>query len=190
MRKLILVRHSIPEKDPTLPANQWQLTEEGRLLCGPLAKKLAAYRPLRITASLEPKATETARLIAQQLSLPFEMAEGLHEHKRRKVGYLGKEEFEAKVTAFFEQPGQLVFGEETAVQTFARFNRAVTNLLEKYPAENIVVVTHGTVMSLFVAEYAGVRPVPFWQSLELPCFITLSLPEPGVLETSGCQAQA
>ena len=37
-------------------------------------------------------------------------------------------------------------------------------------------MTHGTVMTLYVATVAGVRPIPLWRRLGLPSFVVLSLP--------------
>jgi hypothetical protein len=36
---------------------------------------------------------------------------------------------------------------------------------------------HGTVMTLFVAEVAGVEPFAFWKRQEMPFAVTLTLPE-------------
>ena len=44
-------------------------------------------------------------------------------------------------------------------------------------SEDLIVVSHGTVMTLFVAEATGVDPFAFWKKLEMPCAVTLSVPE-------------
>ncbi len=45
MPRLILVKHSLPEIVPALPANEWRLSEGGRPRCRVLAERLAAYSP-------------------------------------------------------------------------------------------------------------------------------------------------
>ena len=180
--KLILVRHSLPEIVSDLPANQWHLSGTGRLRCERLAERLATYDPDVIVASLEPKATETGRIVANILGKPFETAENLHEHDRSNVGPLDtKEQFEARVASFFENPQKLIFGRETADDAHRRFAKAVADVIGKYPSGNLAVVTHGTVMTLFVARAAGFEPFPFWKRLGLPSFVVLSLPEFGLL---------
>jgi broad specificity phosphatase PhoE len=182
VRKLILVRHSLPEIVSDLPANQWHLSGTGRLRCKRLAKRLATYAPNVIVASLEPKATETGRIVADILGKPFETVENLHEHDRSNVGLLDtKEQFEARVASFFENPQKLVFGRETADDAHRRFAKAVAGVIGKCPSGNLAVVTHGTVMTLFVARAAGLEPFPFWKRLGLPSFVVLSLPEFGLL---------
>jgi broad specificity phosphatase PhoE len=82
---LILVRHSAPEIIPGLPAHQWHLSETGRARCKLLADEMRHYSPEVLVSSVEPKAQETAQLVAAQLGLTFQTVEGLHEHKRREI---------------------------------------------------------------------------------------------------------
>jgi broad specificity phosphatase PhoE len=174
---LILIKHSLPEMVPGLPANRWHLAEAGRLRCQALAEQVAPYRPSVIVASVEPKAAETAELLATALHKPWHIADGLHEHERSGVGWIDREHFEAQVAEFFKRPGALVFGSETADQAHARFAAAIAALTAQYPARSLAVVAHGTVISLFVARSAGVEPFPLWSRLDLPSFVVLSLPE-------------
>jgi broad specificity phosphatase PhoE len=179
---LILIRHSQSQRHPNHPASQWPLTEEGRRRCIPLAERLAAYAPDVIVTSRERKASETGALVATQLGLSVEAADGLHEHLRERAGWLSNPDFEQSVTAFFTCPDALVFGEETASQAGARFDTAVQTVRAAHPAKHIAIVSHGTVMSLFVAQHAGIAPLPFWKSLGMPALVALSLPDFRLLE--------
>ncbi len=182
MRKLILVRHSTPESVPAVPAREWRLSDEGRRRCTALAMQLTAYDPQLLVTSTENKAAETAAIVAQALGTSYEQAEGLHEHRRPDVGYLGRDEFEAAVTRFFREPARLVFGEETADHAHSRFARALDVVIAARPDQNLAVFTHGTVISLFVSRAAGIDPLPFWKQLSLPAFVVLSLPDFDLLE--------
>jgi len=183
MRKLILVRHSLPDIVPELPANQWRLSREGRGRCKILAARLAGHKPCLIVTSLEPKALETGQLVASMLELPQTAAAGLHEHVRQSVSYCADEaQFQASVVRMLEQPGQPVFGDETGDQAHQRFSQAIASVIEHYPQGNLAVVTHGTVLSLFVSRAVGIEPVPLWKRLGLPSFVALGLPHCGLLE--------
>jgi broad specificity phosphatase PhoE len=183
MNYLILVRHSVSQPDRDQPADQWGLSDDGRQRCLPLAERLAVYRPSTIITSVEPKAEQTGRLIGQQLNLPVQTAANLHEHERRNVVWFdSKADFEAQVARFFAEPGELVFGEETAEQAYARFNQAINEVVSQRPNQTIVVVTHGTVLSLFVGRTAGLDPYPFWQQLGMPAYVVLTLPDYKVVE--------
>ena len=182
-RKLVLVRHSAPEIIPGVPASQWRLSDEGRLRCEALAAQLATYELSAVVTSTEPKAIETGQIVARILRLPIESAPGLHEHTRPNVGLLAsREEFQARVASVFEHPDQLVFGSETGDEAHARIAAAIDAVLRQHPAGNLAIVSHGTVMTLFVARATGLDPIPFWKGLGLPAFAVLSLPELNLLK--------
>ena len=173
---LILVKHALPQIVPGMPANRWRLSEAGRQRCKPLAYQLAAHHPQVIYASQEAKASETAQLLAQSLSLPIFPHPDLHEHLRETAAFTCQDEFEAAVGRFFDRPAELVFGEETADGAHRRFSTAINTLLERHPDQNLVIVAHGTVISLFVSRACQVAPFPFWKRLSLPSFVVLSRP--------------
>jgi broad specificity phosphatase PhoE len=177
MPELILIKHSLPEMLPGIPAREWHLSPEGRQRCQPLADELKSFTRLRIFSSLEPKALETAEIIARYLGSPIEARAGLHEHSRRTAEFLSQKDFRASVKRLFIEPGELVFGEETAFQAQERFSRCVAEILSEYPAQNLAIVAHGTVISLFIARHCLIEPFHLWQRLELPSFVILSLPE-------------
>lgn len=181
MSYLILVRHSAPEIVPGVAARDWRLSVVGRERCGPLAAALAPYRPRAIITSVEPKAVETGRIVAERIGVPQTAMDGLHEHDRRNVGLLDQAAFQVRVASFFAQPDTLVLGQETATQTRTRFTRAVDAVLAAYPDAPVAVVAHGTVMALYLAQVAGIDPYPFWQRLGLPAFVVLTRPTFAVL---------
>ena len=55
----------------------------------------------------------------------------------------------------------------------------------QHAGESVVTVTHGTVISLFVAERAGVDPYNLWRQLDLPSYVVLSVPELKLIEVVG-----
>lgn len=176
MPALVLVKHAAPAIDPTIPPDEWPLSDAGRRRCAPLADQLAATHPGVIVASAEAKARETARLVAERLGVPWEIGANLHEHDRRGELFGTEASFQAAVAAFFAQPGALVYGNETADQAHARFARAVDDVLAEHPAQNVVIVAHGTVITLLVARANRLEPFAFWQRLGLPSFVLLSRP--------------
>ena len=170
---VVLVRHSLPEIDPAIPGRLWHLSAEGERRCTVLAERLAGYGLEYIVSSAEPKAVETARVVAGHLGLPCSTKPGLHEHDRSNVSGLSRAGFQASVARLFEQPDALVFGTETAVEARERFASALSAVLARHPTGSIAVVTHGTVLSLYVGHQAGLDPYVLWQSLGLPCLVVL-----------------
>ncbi len=183
VRRLILVRHSLPQIRPDAPARSWPLCDEGRRRCAPLAHRLAEYAPAAIVASVEPKAAETAQIVATALGLPHETQEGLHEHERDNAGFLEAGAFEGVIRGLFARPDDLVFGRETARQAETRFTRAVQRVHDQHGEGSVAVVAHGTVIALFVAFHAGVEPFALCQALGSPSFVVLTLPGYTLVET-------
>jgi broad specificity phosphatase PhoE len=173
---LILVKHSFPDIIPGVRPSQWSLSKVGRQRCEPLAKELAVFQSQRVFSSIEPKAMETAHLVSQKLSIPFQSFEDLHEHLRKATLNFSEKLFHTKIAAFFAQPDELIYGEETAGQCRERFAKAVNILLNQNHGLNLIVVAHGTVITLFVAQACSIDPFPFWQRLGLPSFVVLSYP--------------
>lgn len=184
MRTLILIRHSQSKVVPEIPASRWSLTEEGRRRCALLAAALTPHDLKVIITSKEPKAWETGRLTANHLGVPVNNADDLHEHDRTGAPFTNQAQFVADVEAFFARPGDQVFGNETANEALARFTRAVEDVVDGYPAGNLAIVTHGTVLSLFVAARSGREPFPFWQQLDQPAYVTFTLPDYTLSETA------
>jgi broad specificity phosphatase PhoE len=176
MRYLIFIRHSLPQMDFTLPASQWHLSEEGLRRLTLIPQYLSGYELNRIISSQEPKAIETALALIHAIHLKLEVRAGLHEHQRSKAKSLTITQFESHVADFFKNPDQLVFGSETANQAHHRFSGAVNQLIIDYPQENLAVVSHGTVISLYISRQTGVEPFEFWRRLGLPALIILTLP--------------
>ena len=170
---LILARHSLPEVVESLPAREWRLSKEGRARSKRLAERLRSYHPEAVVSSTEPKAMETAEIVANDLELPLQSVNGLHEHDRSKTAYLSRDGFQSAVREFFEKPDTLVFGSETADQTYARFSAAVHSILDQYREKSIVIIAHGTVISLFVSRLTGVSGLSLWRELGLPSFMVI-----------------
>lgn len=176
LRNLIFVKHSLPLIEPEKSAEQWRLSKAGRLRCQPLAEKLAKYQPTVVASSLEPKALETARLVAHYLNLPHKGFAGLQELDRSNVPLLESvERYRDAVEAIFENQEELVFGQETAVQAGMRFARALDKVIEDSPTGTPVIVSHGIVITLFLNQFERMRPFAFWRRLGMPSYVVLDM---------------
>jgi broad specificity phosphatase PhoE len=172
-RELVLVRHSLPEIEPGRPAPTWRLNEVGRERCSPLAEALRPYEPAVVVTSEEPKAVETGHLVAEGLGVPWESFPGLHEHERRDVPFTTPEAFRGAVARLFESPDELVFGGETANEAHARYAAAVRAVMARHAEGNVALVSHGTVMTLYISRATGIAAYAFWRRLALPAFAVL-----------------
>lgn len=133
-------------------------------------------------SSNEQKAIETAQLVGRLLEKPWEQVAGLGEHDRREEPYHERQTFLRLVEAVLTYPEVAVFGQETGAEALVRFEKAVAGLVEAHPTGNIAAVTHGTVLSLFVAAHSEEEAYSFWQQLAQPGYVVFALPEMRLLE--------
>lgn len=183
MPKLILIKHAAPEVVPGVPSEKWQLSERGRASCGPLAELIRPHQPQVIVSSTEPKAIETAEIVAKQLELKAQTATDLHEHDRRNVPHMRSGEFISALELFFRRPDELVLGKETARDAEERIAGAIHNVLAANAGKNVAVVSHGTVIALFVALHSDRPAFKVWREMGLPSLVVMELPEFRILET-------
>ena len=183
MKLLILVKHSLPEIVEGRPAREWVLSEDGRERARKLVASLLPYQPEIILSSVEPKAWETASILAEVLGLTVQAVNGFQEHDRSTSPYYAKGEFEKLVQEFFEKPDLLVFGNETARRSLARFRETVEIAMEVHRDKIMMIVSHGTVISLFVSWLTGCDGWALWRSLGLPSFVVLDMHSRAVLRT-------
>ena len=73
------------------------------------------------------------------------------------------------IDRFFANPGKLTYGTEPADQAVERFDAAVESAIDDSDARNIMIVRHGTVISLFLSRHTGISPMD------------MATPEPAVI---------
>jgi len=171
MHRLVLIKHARPQVDPAVPSEEWTLGPEGRDAAARLAQRLSGQSFPRLYTSDEPKALQTARILAQTLGAPVEQVSDLREHDRRNVPHMDSREFISLIALFFKEPGRLVLGDETADEAAERFLFAVDGILKR-EAGDVAIVSHGTVISLFAHRRARVEPFGLWRRMGQPSLIT------------------
>lgn len=136
-------------------------------------------QPAIFITSQESKAKETGRLLAGALRVPTRSSLDLHEHDRQNAPFFSdQQEFKNAIGRLFARPNELIFGRETGAQASQRINDAISQLLTEYHDRSLAIVTHGTVLTLFINRYnPTIDPLIFWNSLKMPCAALLRLPD-------------
>jgi broad specificity phosphatase PhoE len=166
MPSLYLIRHPATQPDPAIPASAWPLSDEGRTQVQALLKAPFWRGVTGIFTSDQPKATAVGEAVQAAWNIPFEVIADLAEAQRDR--WLGWEAFDQAQQAFFAHPADpLVPGWESADAARARFTAAINSILAAHPAgDSLAVVTHGTVLTLYIAGLQGVAPTyDFWQNI-------------------------
>ncbi|HEX4301183.1 MAG TPA: histidine phosphatase family protein [Rhizomicrobium sp.] len=171
-QRIVFIRHGKPQIVESVPSAQWRLSQEGKMASAALAPLLSDYTFKDIASSPEPKAVDTAAALAAPLGLGVETDPGFAEHARGSVGFIPLAQLEASIARFFASRDEIVFGDETADAAYARFAAALARQTAK-GARDIMIVTHGTVLTLHLARTLGFDPFPFWKALATPAAIVL-----------------
>ena len=177
MRKLILVKHAAPQVVPGVPPEKWTLSEQGKQRCGPLAEALRAYQPEVVVSSLEPKADETGELVAGHLALPFEAVEGPARTRSEQRPPHAQPRVHLPDGALLPPPGGARAGPRDARTRPCGASKPRWDVvLVDHADQNVAVVSHGTVIALFVAKHGGGKAYDLWRQMGLPSFRVLGLP--------------
>lgn len=172
---VLLIRHSTTIQNPDVSSHTWALSPDGHDHARQLARQITSKPPLtRIYTSIETKALETGKILAEELGIPCQTFDGLHEHERHTAPYLpALADYRSAIARGFAHPHKVVFGEETAVQASTRFGAAIHQISQRHRLDDIAIVTHGTVLSLLIARHnPAIDVFEFWQELTMPdCYV-------------------
>lgn len=172
MSNIVLIRHAAPTIVHSRASNGWGLSEEGRKAAAALAPKLLRFNFAEIFSSPEPKALQTAQIIADLTGSPVLTDVRLREHERGAAKFVGKEVFEAQIARIFDMPDKIAYGDESADAVHARFSAAIQDALARHSGP-VAAVTHGTAMTIYVSRLIGIAPMPFWTKLGMPTAIVV-----------------
>lgn len=156
---LVLVRHAMPAFGPDVPAQEWELSTDGRAAAAALARLLPAGA--RLVGSDEPKAWQT-----------LEPAGPVHDRDPRfnEVSRTGEpwcgdfQVWRRNYVSGTDHPGW-----EPRAEVAARFNAGVTDQLAAAADGALVVASHGMAMTVWLTERFGLAdPGEFWAGLRFP----------------------
>ena len=161
MSRLILVRHgeSSGNRDRIFAISPINLpiTELGYRQAHVAAKRIGElFRPELVVTSPYLRANETARIIAGALALPLEIEPNLHE---REMGAQRGKSYDSLLTDPDYDPQRpwawKPQGGESYEEVQARAAPILDRLAAAHPAREVVIVSHGGVMTALWAYVAG-----------------------------------
>jgi len=165
--KIIFLRHAKTKVDKALPIADWFLTDGGVEHAEEVSSDPIFDNVDLIFASAERKAVDTAKPIAERLNKEIIQVENLGEIKRPNAEKITLEEYKRLKSVVFSDFDKSESGWETVNHTLNRFSKAVEEIDKKYENKVILIVAHGTVMSLYFANVQGKMNELFsrWKSL-------------------------
>jgi probable phosphoglycerate mutase len=160
---VLAVRHADAEYDgSTMPGvpDGGRISDRGRAQVAALAERLRSRRVATVVSSPYSRAVDTARLLAEALDAPIEIADDLRELDAGELTGVPHGEGVAAVDEVFGRwlHGDLAAtcpGGETGHQLVARFRSACEQLADRFRGETVVVGSHGGAMTLSLPLICG-----------------------------------
>ncbi len=187
--RLVLIRHGESEDNVAGRLSGWtdsDLTSVGVDQARRMARLVAdIYRPAALYASPLTRAVKTARAIAELTGLPINLREDLREIHFGDAEGLTIDEVVSRFPTEWQRAqdeDDVEFGfpgGEPRIQFHQRVRNAFSDLIESHPGETIAVVSHGGVLSTFLADVAEKRPQRWRSFLKHNCALSELLAEGG-----------
>jgi len=137
------------------------ITQLGRQQAFQVAQRITKrFKPGRLVSSEFKRALQTSEIISAEIILPIQVVKGLHE---RDMGCLKGEPFQ-RLAVIIEEDSSYdpehswlwrPAGGESFEDVRLRVTSVIEELFQRYPTEEIVVVSHGAVMLSLWAHITG-----------------------------------
>ena len=167
--RLVLVRHGETQRNRegrVLGRGAQRLTDVGRGQAAAVARALRRENIAALYSSPLNRAWETAEAIGSELGLPVQVAEDLAEVDAGELDGLTSEEMRARHPSFMtlwdHDPGSAQMpGGESLTQVQERAWQWVQGMVEKYPQDGVVAVSHNFPIETLVCKVLGVPLAAF-----------------------------
>lgn len=165
---IYLLRHAETKVDLSKPARNWPITPEGKQKCKELASTEAFGFIEGIVHSSEKKARQTADAFAEDLNVQMYELSSLDELKREHEGKLTDEEYRARARDALQNMDENVVGWESGTSALKRFESAVRKVDIMFHQKNILVVSHGIVLTAYFCKLKNFQSIAFerWTQLK------------------------
>ena len=165
---LYFLRHAETKVNLSKPAREWPITKEGALAAKELAQSEKFSEINGIIHSSEDKAKQTAEAFAEGLDVQMYQLSGLDELARNHEGKLSEEEYRERVHRTFNNPEKNVPGWESANSALKRFEDAVRKVDIMFHQKNVLIVSHGLVLTLYFCRLKNFQSIAYerWKQLK------------------------
>jgi len=168
MNTFYFLRHAETRWDRITPSTKWALSEKGKRDADQLASSGIFDNIDIIIASCEEKAFQTAMPIAGRLGKEITSFAELNDLYKGESA-LEDDEFFKVVESCLKNPCESFHGLEPAGHALERFSQKIDEIDFAYDDKNILIVSHGCVLSLYFARaleimdeaYERWRVIPF-----------------------------
>ncbi|MCG3220451.1 MAG: histidine phosphatase family protein [Candidatus Heimdallarchaeota archaeon] len=167
--EFIFLRHALTKIDPSKPADQWELSEEGIRNIKEIVLSGVFDNVDLIIASAENKAIQTASYIANKIDKKIVTEASFNELNRGFSFKVNKNEYDKIVEKALIHWEECIDSWESARSTLDRFLEGVKIVNQEYSDKKIIVVCHGINLSLYFAHLLNIPDNQLflrWKNLE------------------------
>lgn len=164
---LYFLRHAKTKVDLSTPAREWSITKDGALSARELASSEKFSQIDGIIHSSESKAKQTAEAFVDGLDVQMYQLSGLDELARNHEGKLNDEEYRDRVRRTLSDLEKSVPGWESGASALKRFEDAVRKVDIMFHRKNVLIVSHGIVLTLYFNKLKGFEAIAYerWSQL-------------------------
>jgi len=145
------------------------LSEEGLLDAKKIAERFMDIRVDAIVSSPYTRAIQTVKFLAESKGLTIIEYEDLRERPIKGLDYrISEEELLKAIEQSFEDKDYCLPGGESTNVAQARAIPIIESLLKEYEGKEIVVGTHGNIMTIIMNYYEDEYGYDFWRSTSMP----------------------
>jgi broad specificity phosphatase PhoE len=149
MAEIFLLNHAETTLESNKLIEEWTLSPVGIKHAEELGSRLIEFGIARIIASKEPKALQTAKIIAKNLSIEdVEIYDGIEELHRNLPEIVPIDTFKDMVKQTFHRANESVNGWESASTAQQRIVEALRQIGEDDPDKKVLIVSHSLVTKL------------------------------------------
>ncbi len=151
-RKIYFLRHASTHIEPTIHPRKWDLSKEG-IHTSQLIRNHPIFSTIdHIFCSTEQKTYLTIAPYAQIRSLPVHFDAGFGEIHASDLPLTTKTQFETMKHHCFLHLDKSPEGAETFREGLTRFKLALSKVQTQFPSGDILIVSHGTILTLYFAD--------------------------------------
>jgi len=162
MKKIFFLRHFKPDVDKNKPVAQWDLNKEGKESMKKLLKSNKFKNISKIFSSPEPKAKITADAIGKKYNISIIECKEVAEVDRSKAGFI-EGDYTKLVEEYLTESGF-----EYPWENINNVRKRIKKFLKKLDKEkgDLLVISHGMWMSIFISRYFNKSIIKFWKNLK------------------------
>ena len=165
---IYFLKHAETAIDPSIPAHEWSITPNGLQQAHELAKSEVFGKIEGIVHSSEKKAWQTAIVFAEELEVEIYEVPEIAELRRHHGRHLSNVEYRRLVQQTLIDWDHNVHGWESGTEALHRFVEGVKRINIMFYSRNILVVSHGLVLTLYFCQLRDFQSIAYERWTQMP----------------------